>query len=117
MTAMKTMITRLFTNALGKEISNPLVAELRKEQPHDAPYLECQLVLKSGYAAAGVLTIAVGSEGVLRLASIAQTADKKVVMVDQYFSYEDVETISLGRELAIASVTPIRNGSPIILGH
>jgi hypothetical protein len=54
----------------------------------------------------------------LRLASIAQTAEKKVVMVDQYFAYEDVETISLGRELSIASVTPIRNGgSSIILGH
>jgi hypothetical protein len=114
MTPMKTLIARLFADS--KEINNPLVVELRKEQPANNTFLECQLVLKSGYAAAGVLTVT--SEDMLRLASIAQTADKKVVMVDQYFAYEDVETISLGRELSIASVTPIRNGgSPIILGH
>lgn len=115
MTPMETLIDRLFATA--KEISNPLVTELRKELPSNAQprFLECQLVLKSGYAAAGVLTTT--AEGVLRLASIAQTADKKVVMVDQYFTYEDVETISLGREIALASVTPIRNGGPIILGH
>ena len=113
-TPMKALIEQLFLDA--KEISNPLAAELRKELPANArpKLLECQLVLKSGYAAAGVLTTA---GDVLRLASIAQTADKKVVLVDQYFAYEDVETISLGRELEIASVTPIRNGSPIILGH
>jgi len=112
---MKTLIDRLFADA--KEITNPLVAELRKELPANAQprFLECQLVLKSGYAAAGVLTTTL--EDMLRLASIAQTPDKKVVMVDQYFSYEDVETISLGRELALASVTPIRNGGSIILGH
>jgi hypothetical protein len=114
MTPMKTLIARLFADS--KEINNPLVVELRKEQPANNTFLECQLVLKSGYAAAGVLTVT--SEDMLRLASIAQTADKKVVMVDQYFAYEDVETISLGRELALASVTPIRNGSgSIILGH
>ena len=115
MTPMKTLIARLFADS--KEINNPLVVELRKEQGVVRwLFLECQLVLKSGYAAAGVLTVT--SEDMLRLASIAQTAEKKVVMVDQYFAYDDVETISLGRELALASVTPIRNGgSSIILGH
>lgn len=115
MTPMKNLIDRLFSES--KEINNPLVVELRKELPANAQprFLECQLVLKSGYAAAGVLTTT--PEDALRLASIAQTADKKVLMVDQYFSYEDVETIALGRPMEIASVTPIRNGSPIILGH
>jgi hypothetical protein len=117
MTPMKMLIIRLFSDAESKEINNPLVAELRKELPANAKpsLLECQLVLKSGYAAAGVLTTT--NEDTLRLASIAQTPDKKVMMVDQYFSYDDVETIATGRPLEIASVTPIRNGSPIILGH
>lgn len=113
-TPMKILIEQLFLDA--KEINNPLATELIKELSPNAKIrlLECQLVLKSGYAAAGVLTTA---GDVLRLASIAQTADKKVMLVDQYFAYEDVETITVGRPLEIASVTPIRNGSPIILGH
>jgi len=115
MTPMKNLITRLLSES--KEINNPIIAELRKELPANAPqplFLECQLVLKSGYAAAGILTT---SDDMLRLASIAQTADKKMILADQYFAYEDLEAIVLGRPLELASVTPIRNGSPIILGH
>jgi hypothetical protein len=113
MNPMKSLIARLFRDS--KEINNPIVVELRKEQPANNTFLECQLVLKSGYAAAGILTTT--SEDMLRLASIAQTADKKMILADQYFAYEDLEAIVLGRPLELASVTPIRNGSPIILGH
>jgi hypothetical protein len=113
MTPMKTLIDRLFSES--KEINNPIVSELRKELPANAQprFLECQLVLRSGYAAAGVLTTT--PEDTLRLSSIAQTPDKKMILADQYFAYEDVETIVTGRPLELASVTPIR--SPIIMGH
>lgn len=118
---MKKLITRLFDES--KTIDNPLIKELRAELPENAKprFLECQLVLRSGYAAAGVLTTTGDHEdGMLRLSSIAQTPDKKMFMADQYFTYDDVQTIVLGRPLAIASVHPIRsdNGSSIIMpGH
>jgi len=116
MTPMRKLITRLFAEA--PQLDNPLTKALREQLPANAKpvFLDCQLVLKGGYAAAGVLTTT--PEDTLRLASIAQKADKTVIMADHYFDYDDVATIVLGREISTPLVQPIRNGnSPIILGH
>jgi len=118
-TPMKKMITRLLSEAPTPE-NNPLVDAVLAKLPGNArpQFLECQLILKTGYAVAGVLT-AVGDPEMLRLVSPAQKPDKTVVMADHYFDYDDVLTIVLGRELPKQLVQPVgrSNGSPIILGH
>jgi hypothetical protein len=116
MTPMKQLIARLFAEA--EQLDNPLTKAIREKLPANAKpvFLDCQLVLRSGYAAAGVLTTT--PEDTLRLASIAQKPDKTVVMADHYFDYDDVATIVIGREMSSQLVQPVRNGnSPIILGH
>jgi hypothetical protein len=118
-TPMKKMITRLFDEAAALE-NNQLVDALRAVMPANAQpvFLECQLVLKSGYSVAGVLT-RVGDPEVLRLVSPAQKQDKTMIMADHYFDYSEVLTIVIGRELPKQLVQPVgrSNGGSIILGH
>jgi hypothetical protein len=73
--------------------------------------VECQLVLKSGYAAAGVLTTT--PEDTLRLLSPAKKPDGSTIIADHYFDYDDVLTIVIGRDMP-ASAAP---HSGLIIGH
>jgi len=113
---MKKMITRLFEESVVQN-DHPLVKAVMDGLPANAQprFLECQVVLKTGYAVAGVL-IQVGDPEVLRLVSPAQKPDKTMIMADHYFDYDDVLTIVLGRDMPKQLVQPVRNGS-IILGH
>ena len=112
-------IRRLIDNA--PEIDNPIVTHLKSEVAANAMrrYLECQVVLKSGYSMAGVLTYAAdGTAGeTLQLVAVAQTPDKRVMLAEHFFTYDDVATIVVGRPLPDQLVKPVRNGGPIILGH
>lgn len=120
MTTMKTTIDRLLREA--KPIDNPIVKMLREEVPANATrgYLDCQLILKGGYAMAGILTYAKDTAGdVLQLVSVAKTPDGKIVLADHYFAHDEVQAVVFGRELPeqlVKPVNPTRNGSPIIIG-
>lgn len=116
---MKTTIDQLIRDA--KPIDNPIVKMLREEVPANAQrgYLDCQLVLKGGYAMAGILTHWKHSDDVLQLVSVAKTPDGKIVLADHYFAHDEVQAIVFGRELPeqlVKPVNPTRNGSPIIIG-
>lgn len=88
---MKTLINRLLQEATSLESSIP--ATIR-----DASlFLECQVVLKGGYAMAGVLTTT--PEDTLRLLAPGKKAGGGEVMIDHYFDYDDVLTIAIGREI------------------
>lgn len=112
---MDYLIATLLANA--PQIDNPVVKALRADVAPDdpRPYLDCQVVLKSGYQMAGVLTTTKGD--VLLLGAIAQTPDKRVLIAYHYFLSSDIETIVVGRDLPEQLVRPARNGGPIILGH
>lgn len=119
---MKNLIRNLIDTA--PEIDNPIVKQLKADVPDNATrrYLECQVVLKGGYSMAGILTYAnetSTSYAHLHLAAIAQTPDKKVLLADHYFTYDDVATIVVARPLdepLVRPINPTRNGSPIIIG-
>ena len=103
--------------AYAPEIDNPVVKSLRADAPTNATrrYLDCQVVLKSGYQMAGVLTT--HDEDMFVLGAIAQTPDKRVLVAYHYFTANDVETVVVGKDLPDQLVKPVRNGGPIILGH
>lgn len=100
---------------------NPLVKATREKYAtddglKDAPFLECQVVLKGGHAMAGVLTA--WPKGPLMMVSLAQTPDKRVMIVESYFGDDELQCISMGRAMPEQLVKPIRNGnSPLIVGH
>jgi len=109
------MIQYLIANA--PEIDNPVVKSLRADAPVDEDrrrYLDCQIVLKSGYQMAGVLTT---HRDMFVLGAIAQTPDKRVLVAYHYFTANDVETVVVGKDLPDQLVKPVRNGGSIILGH
>lgn len=115
---IENVVRKLIDNA--PEIDNPLVAHLKSQVAPNAQrkYLECQVVLKGGYAMAGVLTYAPDAAGeILQLASVGQTAEKKLVLAEHYFSFDEISTICVGRPMPENIVKPVRNGGPIILGH
>lgn len=117
MTPMKTLITRLFNEATILT-GNPMVDAVRGTLPGNADprFLECQLVLKNGYAVAGIMTTT--PEDTLRLVSPAKKPDNSMIMADHYFDYDDVMTIVIGRDLPRTAGHPSNgNRSPIILGH
>lgn len=111
---MNKLLLALLANA--PEIDNPVVKALRSEVDASSTrrYLDCQVVLKSGYQMAGVLTT---HDDVYVLGAIAQTPDKRVLVAYHYFTANDVETVVVGRDLPEQLVKPVRNGGPIILGH
>lgn len=111
---MNKLLATLLANA--PEIDNPVVKSLRANAPADDAlrYLDCQIVLKSGYQMAGVLTT---HGDMFVLGAIAQTPDKRVLVAYHYFTADDVETVVVGRDLPDQLVRPVRNGGPIILGH
>jgi hypothetical protein len=103
-------------NALA---DNPLVKATKEfyADLRGARFLECQVVLKGGHAMAGVLTAL--PKGSLLMVSIAQTPDKRVMLVESYFGDDQLQCISMGRpmpEQLVKPANPTRNGSPIILG-
>lgn len=108
---MKNLIDRLLRESrdamTAAAVPHPLM-------PHGAlnGFLECQLVLKGGYAVAGVLTTT--AEGTLRMLAPAQKSNGDTLMADHYFDYDDVLTIVIGRDLPVA--THPRPVSSIILG-
>ena len=117
---MKDVICNLIDNA--PEIDNPIVTHLKSQAPENATrrFLECQVVLKGGYATAGVLTYAlhgIGEGLMLQLVAIAQTPDKKIMLAEHFFSSDEVATIVVGKPMPEQLIKPIRNGGPIILGH
>lgn len=61
------------------------------------PALDCQVMLRSGYTAVGILTDT--QEGSLRLISVAKRSDDSPIIADHYFSCDDVMTIVLGRDV------------------
>lgn len=102
-------------NALA---DNPLVKATKEKHAElqGAPFLECQVVLKGGHGMAGVLTAF--AKGSLMMVSVAQTPDKRVMIVETYFGDGELQCISMGRPMPQPNVAPIRNGnSSIILGH
>lgn len=102
-------------NALAE---NPLVKATKEKHAdlQSAPFVECQVVLKGGHAMAGVLTAL--PNGPLLMVSLAQTPDKRVMIVDTYFGDSELQCIAMGRPMPEQRVQPIRNGnSPIIMGH
>jgi|GEM_PF-5811177 len=111
---MNKLLATLLANA--PEIDNPVVKSLRADAPVDENrrYLDCQVVLKSGYQMAGVLTT---HGAMFVLGAIAQTPDKRVLVAYHYFTADDVETVVVGKDLPDQLVKPVRNGGPIILGH
>lgn len=111
---MNKLLAALLANA--PEIDNPVVKSLRADAPTDETrrYLDCQVVLKSGYQMAGVLTT---HGDMFVLGAIAQTPDKRVLVAYHYFTADDVETVVVGKDLPDQLVKPVRNGGPIILGH
>lgn len=115
MTPMELLLARLFAEATP--LDNPLVKAACEGLPANATpsFLECQLVLRSGYAAAGVLTRT--PEGTLRLMTIAKKADNTILMADHYFAHADVLTVVLGREMPRSLLQQVHAGKPIILGH
>ena len=118
MTPMKNLIARLFRDAKPLD-RNPIIDALRAEPDGAArPLVECQIVLRGGYMAAGVLTTT--NEGVLRHVTVGKKQDNSVVIADHYFEYEELATLVVGRELPPELSRAVRggnNGSPIILGH
>ena len=116
---MKKTIQHLLSHA--PQIDNVIVKMMRDDMPANAlrRYLECQVVLKSGYAMAGILTTD-DDQGTLRMCSIAKDQQGKVLIADQRFTADDVQVVIVGRELPeqlVKPVNPTRNGSPIILGQ
>ena len=111
---MNKLLATLLANA--PEIDNPVVKSLRADAPTDETrrYLDCQVVLKSGYQMAGVLTT---HGDMFVLGAIAQTPDKRVLVACHYFAADDVETVVVGKDLPDQLVKPVRNGGSIILGH
>jgi len=111
---MNKLLATLLANA--PEIDNPVVKSLRADAPADDArrYLDCQVVLKSGYQMAGVLTT---HGNMFVLGAIAQTPDKCVLVAYHYFLADDVETVVVGKDLPDQLVKPVRNGGSIILGH
>lgn len=108
---MKKLITRLFAQAAP--VDSPVVTQIGHHPNGMLPgALECQLVLKGGYAAAGVLTST--PEDTLRLLSPANKPDGSTIIADHYFDYDDVLTIVVGRDIPSAIVHPKRSG--LILG-
>lgn len=113
MNPMKNLITRLFADAENATAKDPLTQSLRTAMVSS---MECQLMLKSGYALAGVLTTT--PEGALQLVAVASDPGGEKVLVDYYFAYEDVMTIVVARVSPQKLFTPGRsNGSIIIPGH
>lgn len=114
--AIDKLLAEQDVNALN---DNPLVKATREKHTdlQSAPFLECQIVLKGGHAMAGVLTRL--PKGPMLMISVAQTPDKKVMVVDTYFGDSELQCISMGRPLPEQKVQPVNgNGrSPIILGH
>lgn len=116
---MRRLITNLLEEARKHELhgDNPLVRAALDGMPRHhvearPAFLECQLVLRSGYAVAGVLTTT--AEDTLRLLAPAKKPDGGAIMADHYFDYDDVLTIVIGRDLP--SVTQPRSTSSLILG-
>lgn len=93
---------------------SPLIKAVLDGMPTNArpAFLECQLVLKGGYAVAGVLTTT--AEDTLRLLAPAKKQGGGAIMADHYFDYDDVLTIVIGRDLP--GVTQPRASSSLILG-
>src|SRR5512143_3581202 len=97
---------------------NPLVKATKEKHAElqAAPFLECQIVLKGGHAMAGVLCA--WPQGPLMMVSVAQTPDKRVLIVDTYFGDSELQCISMGRPMPEQLVKPVNprgaNGSPII---
>ena len=84
---MKKLIRRLFAEAPRME-----------DAPHNqAPAVECQIVLKSGYSCIGALSTT--PEGLLRFMAIARdpSDQKKVIAAEHFFDYEDLQTIIVPR--------------------
>jgi hypothetical protein len=113
--AIERLLAEQDANALA---DNPLVKATKDKYPNlQSPFLECQVVLKGGHAMAGVLCA--WSDGPLMMVSVAQTPDKRIMLVESYFGDSELQCISMGRpmpEQLVKPVNPTRNGSPIILG-
>jgi hypothetical protein len=113
---IKQTIERLLSeqdvNALAE---NPIVkaTKLRYPELQPAPFLECQLILKGGYAMAGVLTAFQG--GSLLMVAVAKTPDGKVMLAEHYFGDSEVQAIVVGREMPEQLVRPVARS--IVLGH
>lgn len=116
---MNATIKKLLDTA--PEIDNPVVKSMRADENDfkggpPRRYLDCQVVLKSGYQMAGVITTG-DEDGFFVMGSIAQTPDKRVLIAMHHFAATEVEAIVVGKELPDQLVKPVRNGGPIILGH
>jgi len=109
-TTMRNLIARLFAEAPPHTTGDPVTVALRGAM---AGSVECQLMLRSGQALAGVLTTT--PEGTLMLVAVGKNQDGRAVLVNFYFDHEDVMAIGVGREMP-SQLTQPRNGSPIILG-
>lgn len=104
----------------AKLADNPLVKATKERyaELRDAPFVELQLLLKGGSQMAGVLTA--WPQGPLMLVSVGQTPDRKVMLVESYFSDSELQAIVVGREMPEQLIKPVNprgpNGSPIIVG-
>lgn len=99
MSQMKKLIDHLLCESAPLH-GNALAQTIWESIPGNLPrpmLLECQIVLKGGYAMAGVLTTT--PEDTLRLLAPGKKAGGGEVMVDHYFDYDDVLTIAIGREI------------------
>lgn len=93
MSPMKNLIDRLMREVINEALFNAAPTDVEMTPPR----IECQIVLKGGYAMAGVLTTT--PEDTLRLLAPGKKAGGGEVMVDHYFAYDDVLTIAIGREI------------------
>jgi hypothetical protein len=115
---MKTLITRLLDEATMGSDGEAVAKMIRDAMPANVMVkcMECQVVLKSGYAVAGVL--ATTPEGTLRLLAPAKKSDNSTIIAEHFFDYDDVMTIVVGREMPQSIAQPSRNnGRTIIMGH
>ena len=113
MRAMRAMIDRLFLETPHPDglRSSPLWGMLNepwRTTGRRIPALDCQLMMRSGYTAVGILTDT--QEGALRLICLANANDSPII-ADHYFSYDDVMAVVLARDI------PKPERSSIITAH
>lgn len=91
-----------------------LFAGAPKIRETDAPAVECQVILRSGYRAVGALSIVEFEDDVgelLRFLSIGQAQGRdEVIAVEHFFDYDDLECIAIPRAMEQPQASPIIMG-------